>query len=322
MGAVKEYVLRHYRHFNAAAIVEAAEAWAQHLEHGGKMFLSMGGAMSTAEIGTVLADLIRHGKVHALCVTGANLEEDLFNLVAHRHCRRVPNYRELSPLEDRQLLEEGYNRVTDTCIPELEAMRAVESRVIELWRAAESRGERLPPHQHLYTLLRRGGLASRYQIDPKDSWMLAAAEADLPLFVPGWEDSSLGNFLVAMVVQGKLEGYGSVQSGLEQMQRLVEWYEREQVDHGIGFFQIGGGISGDFPICVVPLITQDLKRKVRTWSYFCQISEATTSYGSYSGAPPSEKITWGKLDLDTPRFVIESDATVVFPLIAAYLLDS
>ena len=151
--------------------------------------------------------------------------------------------------------------------------------------------------------------------------MLAAAEADLPLFVPGWEDSSLGNFMVASVLQGKLQGYASVESGLEQMQRLVLWYEREQANVPIGFFQIGGGISGDFPVCVVPLISQDLKHQVRTWAYFCQISEAATSYGSYSGAPPSEKITWGKLDIDTPRFVIESDATVVFPLIAACLLD-
>ena len=104
------------------------------------------------------------------------------------------------------------------------------------------------------------------------------------------------------------------------MIELAKWYQTESKT-GIGFFQIGGGIAGDFPICVVPMIKQDLRVSVPLWSYFCQISDSTTSYGSYSGAIPSEKITWGKLGIDTPKFVIESDATIVAPLIFAYLLN-
>ncbi|MCX7830176.1 MAG: deoxyhypusine synthase family protein, partial [Acidobacteria bacterium] len=66
----------------------------------------------------------------------------------------------------------------------------------------------------------------------------------------------------------------------------------------------------------------DLRMKnVPLWGYFCQISEAATSYGSYSGAVPNEKITWGKLGVDTPKFVVESDATIVAPLIFAYVLN-
>ncbi len=88
----------------------------------------------------------------------------------------------------------------------------------------------------------------------------------------------------------------------------------------VGFFQIGGGIAGDFPICVVPMLEQDLERDTPLWGYFCQISDSTTSYGSYSGAVPNEKITWGKLDGNTPKFIIESDATIVAPLVFAYVL--
>lgn len=321
MGHIKSFIKHNYRHFNAAALVDAAEGWIQHVDAGGKMLLTLGGAMSTAELGISIAELIRQGKVHALSLTGANLEEDMFNLVAHDHYARVPHYRDLSGKDEVELHAKGMNRVTDTCIPEEEAMRKVEKPLIDLWREAEANDERLFPHEYFYRLIQRGVLKSEYQIDPKDSWLVAAAERNLPIVVPGWEDSTVGNFVVANAIQGVIKSTAIVKSGLEYMAYLQQWYSETQAQSSIGFFQIGGGISGDFPICVVPMIQQDLQRDVALWGYFCQISEATTSYGSYSGAVPNEKITWGKLDVETPKFVIESDATIVFPLVAAFVLD-
>ncbi len=321
MGTIREYLRRHYRHFNAAVVIDAAEAWEVHLAKGGKMLLTLGGAMSTAELGKSVAELIRQEKVHALCVTGANLEEDIFNLVAHASYERVPHYRDLTPADELALLERQLNRVTDTCIPEEAAMRKIEGLLLEYWMAADSEGERFFPHEYCYALLRSGKLVPEYEIDPADSWLLAAAERDLPIWTPGWEDSTLGNVFVSNVLKGKLSNYQIVKSGLEYMADLVSWYRSEVAAASIGFFQIGGGISGDFPICAVPLIRQDLREDCPLWAYFCQISDSTTSYGSYSGAVPNEKITWGKLAVSTPRFVIESDATIVFPLIAAQLLD-
>ncbi len=295
-------------------------AWRRQLEDGNKMFLSMAGAMSTAELGISLAELIRQDKIHAICCTGANLEEDVFNLVAHDHYHVVDNWRALTAEDEAALLERGLNRVTDTCIPEDEAMRRIERSVLRQWQAAEERGERLFPHEFLYRLLLEGDVETSYQIDPKDSWMVAAAEKDLPLIVPGWEDSTLGNIFVANHRKGAIGSIQTVKSGLEYMGALIEWYRENSRDAGVGFFQIGGGIAGDFPICVVPLIEQDLREPVRKWSYFCQISDSTTSYGSYSGAVPNEKITWGKLDVDGPKFIIESDATIVAPLVFSYVL--
>lgn len=320
MGAVRDFIVHHFRHFNAAALVDAAKAWEDHLAAGGKMMLTMGGAMSTAELGLVIAELIRRDKVHAMTVTGANLEEDVYNLVAHDHYVRVPGFRELSAADDKALLDRHLNRVTDTCIPEEEAMRKIEHHMLELWAAAQRAGTRAFPHEYFYQLLRSDRLAGDYQIDPRGSWLVAAAERELPLFVPGWEDSTLGNMCAAACTRGDSDPR-IVKGGVEYMMRLIDWYSETDKTARLGFFQIGGGISGDFPICVVPLLRQDLRRPARSWGYFCQISEAATSYGSYSGAPPNEKITWGKIDVDTPRFMIESDATIVFPLIAAYLLD-
>ena len=317
---VKDFIKHHYRHFNAAVVVDAAQAYADHLDKGGKMFVTLAGAMSTAEMGLTLADMIREGKIHGICSTGANLEEDIFNLVAHDHYKRVPNYRNLTNEEEVELREGGWNRVTDTCIPEEEAMRRIERQVLKFWQKADKEGKRYFPYEYMYQLLKSGVIQESYQIDPKNSWVMAAMEKNIPIYTPGWEDSTLGNIFVANVMRKEVSNFHVVKSGVEMMEALIGWYKQNSQTHTIGFFQIGGGIAGDFPICVVPLIQQDLKEQCKLWGYFCQISDSTTSYGSYSGAVPNEKITWGKLDGNTPRFVIESDATIVAPLIFAYIL--
>jgi deoxyhypusine synthase len=318
---ISEFLKHNLRHFNAATVIDASQAYVDHISSGGKMLMTLAGAMSTAELGLSLAEMIRQDKVHGICCTGANLEEDVYNLVAHNHYKRVPHYRQLSPVQEVELLESHLNRVTDTCIPEEEAMRRIERIVMEEWHAADRSGQRFLPHEFLYKVLRSGKLKQHYEIDPKDSWMMAASEKNLPLFVPGWEDSTLGNMFAAQVISGKVKNATTVRGGIEYMVELARWYTEVATKTPLGFFQIGGGIAGDFPICVVPMLHQDLRREnVPLWAYFCQISDSTTSYGSYSGAVPNEKITWGKLGVDTPRFIIESDATIVAPLVFAYVL--
>jgi len=325
-GPVSQFIARNYRHFNAAALLDAAKGYEAHLKAGGQMLVTLAGAMSTAELGIALAEMIRQDKVHAIVSTGANLEEDVFNLVAHDYYERVPGYRHLTGADEEALLKRHMNRVTDTCIPEMEAMRRIESAVLEEWVAADRAGERYFPHEFMYKILRSGKLKRSYQIDPRDSWLLAAAEKDLPIIVPGWEDATLGNMYAGHVIAGDVKNVHTVRTGIEYMTHLAEWYTRtaRPLRHGegsIGFFQIGGGIAGDFPICVVPMLHQDLQRtNVPLWGYFCQVSDSTTSYGSYSGAVPNEKITWGKLAASTPKFIVESDATIVAPLIFAWVL--
>jgi deoxyhypusine synthase len=319
-GPISEFISKYYLHFNAASLVDAAKGYDAQLEQGSKMLVSLAGAMSTAELGKIFAEVIRQDKVQIISCTGANLEEDIMNLVAHSQYERVPHYRDLTPQDEWDLLERGLNRVTDTCIPEEEAFRRLQKHIYQIWKDAEDAGERYFPHEFMYKLLLSGVLEPYYEIDIQNSWMYAAAQKNLPMVVPGWEDSTLGNIFASYVLKGELKA-STMKSGIEYMTFLADWYTQNS-DHGIGFFQIGGGIAGDFPICVVPMLYQDMERTdTPFWSYFCQISDSTTSYGSYSGAVPNEKITWGKLDINTTKFIIESDATIVAPLIFAYLLE-
>jgi len=308
-GAVSAFIEHHYRHFNAASLVDAADAYVDHMKAGGKMMVILAGAMSTAELGLSLAEMIRRGKVHAISCTGANLEEDVFNLVAHDHYERIADWRALSAKDEVALHARHMNRVTDTCIPEEEAIRRIEKAVLEEWIAADRSGRRHFPHEFMYRILLGGKLKRYHQIDPQHSWLMAAAEKNLPMVVPGWEDSTLGNIYAAHCIDGDVKNVHTVRAGIEYMISLAEWYtktakvialaprrgmrKRGRRIGSIGFFQIGGGIAGDFPICVVPMLHQDLRRTgVPLWGYFCQVSDAPTSYGGYSGATPNEKITW------------------------------
>ncbi|MBL8897328.1 MAG: deoxyhypusine synthase family protein [Planctomycetes bacterium] len=316
---ILEFVLSNYKNFNARQTRDALLAYWKHIQAGGRMYWAMAGAMSSAQLGITLAPAIRAGLVHGLSVTGANLEESLFRLVAHHGYKDFPDYRYLTKNDDTKILENRMRRVTDTSIPEDEAFRAVEKIIVPLWKRATESGERRFWHEYFYEVIQAVPKASQ-EGDPEQCWLLAAARSRLPIVVPGHEDSTFGNIFASYVRTAECSA-SIVKSGIEYMADFYDRYQELSAGAGIGFFQIGGGIAGDFPICVVPSIKYDLQQDVKPWAYFCQISDSTTSYGSYSGATPNEKITWDKLTETTPMFVIESDATIVAPLILRALLE-
>ena len=324
MSTVRDFIDRHFLHFNSREVVAAARAWEEHLAGGGKMMITLAGAMSTARVGGLLSRLIHGGKVHAVTCTGANLEEDIFALFAYDQYEDIENWRALTAADESALLDRGMNRVTDMCIPET-VMRDIERPLTDAWRQAAETGEPLFPHEFLWKVLGTPGIEERFALPRDQSWVLACKETGTPIYTPGWEDSTTGNMFASAVFQGRVASHGAVRSGTEQMEALMRWYlancGKDEGKPSVGFFQIGGGIAGDFPICAVPALIQDCELEdTPFWGYFCQISDATTSYGGYSGAVPNEKITWGKLEESTPKFMIQSDATIVAPLIFAWLL--
>ncbi len=312
--SIREFMEEHYLHFNAGELARCSSSLREFLEEGGRLIVTLAGAMSTAEIGRSLAPAIKAQKVHAICCTGANLEEELFSLVSRSKYEGISNWRDLTAQDDADLRDRGMNRITDVAIPE-EAFRDLEDSLMALWEDAEAAGDSRFPHEYLYDLLLHGSLD--FDSAPEKSWLMAAADANLPIFTPGWEDSTLGSILAARVLDRSLKDASIVRSGLEAMQSLADWYRED--DSPTGILQVGGGISGDFAISVVPMLRQDVGVDVPLWSWFAQISESKASYGGYSGAPPNEKISWEKIDVGTPKFMIESDATIVLPLLLASL---
>ena len=316
---VTEFMELKYRHFNAREMLAAARCYKRFVEDGGKMLVSLAGAMSTAELGISLAEMIRQDKVHAISCTAANLEEDLFNLFAHNEYKVIEDWRALSAQDEVDLQADGFNRVTDTCIPET-VMRHMERRLTAYWSEQAEKGEGKFAYEYFYRVLDDEELKQHYQIPPEHSWVIAAKEKGILLVSPGTEDSTLGNIFTARVMDGTVKSHAALRSGTEQLQKLAEWYRETSQRAPIGFFQIGGGIAGDFAICSVPMLIQDLQEDVPLWAYFAQIGDAVTSYGGYSGAVPNEKITWTKLEKESPKFMIQSDASIVAPMIFAYVL--
>ena len=304
----------HYKHFNAGELARCSNSLDDFLSEGGRLIVTLAGAMSTAEIGRSLGPAIRQQKIHAICCTGANLEEDLFSLVSRSDYENITNWRQLTGNDDASLAKRGMNRVTDVAIPEKTIVK-IGAKIMELWEEAEEVGDSRFPHEYFYDLILHGNL--EFSAPAEDSWLVAAADANLPIFTPGWEDSTIGNLLSAKVLDCTLKSNSVVRGGLDAMQSLADWYRED--DSPTGILQVGGGISGDFAISVVPMLNQDAGIEVPLWAWFAQISESRPSYGGYSGAPPNEKISWGKLRVDTPQFVIESDASIVLPLLLCSL---
>ena len=320
--SIATFLEANFRHFNARETLDAAVGYRRFImQKRGKMLVSLAGAMSTAELGKTLAPMIRAGMVHAISATGANLEEDIFNLVGNARYKLQPDWRYLTMEQDGRTLDEGFNRVTDTCIPE-DVMLEVHDGLLDLWHRAEREGARHFHWEYFYQLIRSGFFVDQHEARIEDSWVVAACEQNIPVYTPGAEDSTIGNMFCADVMQGKLESHGVLKSGTEQFAHLTEWYREVDRGHPVGFFQIGGGIAGDFAMCVVPAIIQDHGTPCKHWRYFCHIGDAMTSYGGYSGCPPNEKVTWHKLDVDTENYTINSDASIVAPLIFQYVLET
>ncbi len=311
---ISEILDKYYQHFNAREVKDSVNAWVDLFNRGGKMFISLGGAMSTAGIGGVLSKLIENDLVCGISTTGANLEEDYFRAVAYKDYLHFSQPHFLSLEDEEGITNQEYSRVYDTAIP-VSVMQRTYDELAPYFEKAIQAQEIYAPYEYYYQMFRDRKLTF------KDSWLSAACEKDVFIVTPGYEDSSLGNIVTAQKEMGNLPHYNFMTSGLEQMSSLAQWYQKNRKEKEIGFYQIGGGISGDFPLCVVPLILNDLKISTEPWSLFTQISDSTTSYGSFSGALPKEKITWRKINKETPAFSINSDATIVFPLMVVAILE-
>jgi len=320
---ISDYCAYALKHCNAGAAVKAAYELKDFLNSGGKIFLSIAGALSSFQVGKVLAELIRKDKIHGISATGANFEESFYRYVAHSHYKYIPNYTDLTPNQEAELRDAGYRRITDTFLPEEQSVKIIEPLLNKYWKEATKNNQSFLPHEYMFRLFEEGVIKPDPTSNPLHCWAYAAWQKDIQIVVPGWEDSTVGNIFAAYSYDKKENISSSVvKSGVSYMHSMYDWYQSSSKKPGIAFLQLGGGIAGDFPICVVPSLKHDLYLdNVMDWASFTEISSSPMSFGSYSGAGGKEKITWDKLSTQSSYSIIQSDATIVFPLIAAILLE-
>ncbi len=326
---VSAYAERTLNHCNGGATLQAALWLRDHLKKGGKLVVTLAGALSSFQVGVMLAELIRQNKVHLVSATAANHEESYYRYVAHSHYAYIPRYTELTLEQEAELRDAGLRRITDTFLPEDESVRIMEPHLLKFWKEAERKGQRYFPHEYFRRLFKEGLIKPDKGANHEDCWTYAAYKKNIPIVIPGFEDSTMGNIFASYTYAGKHRKAKSfvlnqnvMKTGLEYFTSLYDWYMEESKDAPIAFLQLGGGISADFPICVVPSLKHDLglHGKIRDWAGFIEIGSSPMSYGSYSGAGGKEKITWDKLSTQSYFQIIQSDVTVVFPWIAAVLL--
>ena len=331
---VSDFANRTLNHTNGGATYEAAMWLKNHLDHGGKLVVTIAGALSSFQVGVMLADLIRAGKVHMISATGANHEESYYRYVAHSHYAYIPRYTELTPDQEAELRDAGLRRITDTFLPEDESVRIMEPHLLKMWADADWNKKRFFPHEYFRRLFSENLIKPDPKANPDDCWAYAAYKKNIPIIIPGFEDSTMGNIFASYTYAGKYRQKGLdknggtfvlnpnvMKNGIDYFTYLYDWYMEASKDAPIAFLQLGGGIAADFPICIVPSLKHDLGvKKVRDWAGFIEIGSSPMSYGSYSGAGGKEKITWDKLSTSSYYQIIQSDVTVAFPWIAAVLL--
>lgn len=326
---VSAYAIETLQHCNAGATLQAALWLKKHLDRGGKLVVTLAGALSSFQVGVMLAELIRKNKVHLVSATGANHEESYYRYVAHSHYAHIPRYTELTPEQEAELRDAGLRRITDTFLPEDESVRLMEPPLLKMWQAVQKKGERYFPHEYFWCLFEKNLIKPDPKANVNDCWAYACWQKKVQIVVPGFEDSTMGNVFASYCYNGKYRKDKGprlnpqiMKTGVEYFGLLYDWYMDTAKKSSIAFLQLGGGIAADFPICIVPSLEYDLHlKRVRPWAGFIEIGSSPMSYGSYSGAGGKEKITWGKLAPESYYQIIQSDVTVVFPWIAAVLLD-
>ncbi len=337
---VSNWLVATKRHCNGGRTVDAGLWLKRHCDAGGKLFVTMSGAASSFQVGVALCELIRAGKVGAISATGACMEESLYRLVAQSRYAYIPEYADLTRAEEKELDRAGFRRITDTFLPEEESVRVVLEDLMALWQEAAEKGVRRHWHEYFFQLFETQRIRPDPAADEGHCWLYQAWKHGVPVYVPGWEDSTMGNIFTHACYAGHHEFLkafrletpvfsGVVRPAFEYMHHLAEWYMTVTKERKLAFLQLGGGIAADFPICVVPHLKKDYlaerpleeqEQLIPTWAAFVEIHVTPMSCGSYSGAGFKEKITWGKFEPDAFGMQVFGDFTSVFPDIAALVL--
>jgi deoxyhypusine synthase len=276
-------------------------------------FLTVSGAMTVAKMDLVICDMIESRLIHAISSTGALMAHGLVSSIGLKHYKYNPAY------NDTALARRKLNRVTDTLEPEtnLDTVEEVIGQVIDQLDGSQ------PISPTILNKLIGKHLAERY---PNERGILKSAYLyDVPVFVPAFVDSELGNDLYIHNIKRKRRGKKPIMMDLEKDSRVLIKLVTEAKRFGI--FTVGGGVPRNNVQNVAPLIEIINERlgatfPPRRFTYGIRICPDRPYFGHLSGCTYSENESWRKAAKNGVYAEIQADATQVWPFLVKYVLET
>lgn len=260
-----------------------------------KVILSFPACIMATGTRGVIRDLVKHKLVDAIITTCGTLDHDLARLWEDYFAGRFD-------LDDRDLHQHGINRLGNVLVPNECYGDVLEARLkpkLEAW-AAETKS------WSTRALCAKLGEIADESDNREDSLLWWAWKNDVPIYVPGPTDGSVGA-QVWMVYQKHRDLRFDLLADEQELSDLVFSAKR------LGALMIGGGIS---------------KHHVIWWSQFREgldtvvyLTTAPEYDGSLSGARVREAVSWGKVKEDASWQTVEGDATITLPLLVADLFE-
>ena len=275
-------------------------------------FLTISGAMTVGKMDLVICDMIELGMIHAISSTGALMAHGLVSSIGLKHYKYNPRY------DDTELARRKLNRVTDTLEPEtnLDTVEEIIGEVIDNLDGKQT----LSP-----TALNR--LIGKYLAEhyPNERGILKSAYLKkVPVFVPAFVDSELGNDIYIHNIKRRRRGKKPILMDLErdskELIKIVTGAKK------FGIFSIGGGVPRNNVQNVAPLIEIINERlgptyPNRRFSYGVRICPDKPHFGHLSGCTYSENESWRKADKNGIYAEMLADATQVWPFLIKYLME-
>jgi len=278
-------------------------------------FLTLSGAMTIAQMSLVICDMIDRGMIHSITSTGALMAHGLVPGLGLKHFKYNPKD------DDEKLAKLGLNRVTDVLEPETNFDHIDE--IMSAALATFSGRETISPSA-LHAAL--GKYLEDHHPDHR-AILLSAYRKKVPVFVPAFTDSELGNDVYCTNKIRELTGKKRIVMDMEKdTAKLLELMTSHA---SAGIWTFGGGVPRNWTQNVSPLIEiynnriagHGPKLPMRKYGFGIRCCPDRPHFGHLSGCTYEEGMSWRKFHFNMKQAQIQADATQVEPFLVKYIMD-
>ena len=283
--------------------------------------VSLAGALTPAGLGpSTIIPLMNHGFIDWIVATGANMYHDL------HFAFNMPLFRGSHTVDDADLREKGVTRIYDILFDYEDVLMETDRRLRKILLSPEFQKEMGTRefYHHLGKVIneheQKNGLG-------EVSVLAAAYRNGVPVFTSSPGDSTIGMNVAGLELLAEAAGLRDyfklkINPSIDVNDSTAIILNAKSYEHGkTAVLLVGGGSPKNFMLQTEPQIQEVLMIPEAGQDYDINITDARPDTGGLSGAPPSEAVSWGKID---PTKLDESvtayvDVTVAFPLIVAYI---